>query len=113
MHELSLCQGALELIEQQARLHHAARVTVVWLEMGALSCIEEGALRFCFTSVCRGTRAEGSRLRLSYQPARAWCWSCSASVEVDQHDAGCPRCGGHALRVESGDSLRLRQIEIE
>ncbi|WP_413734020.1 hydrogenase maturation nickel metallochaperone HypA [Sodalis sp. RH21] len=113
MHELSLCQSALELIEQQARLHHAARVTAVWLEIGALSCIEDGALRFCFASVCRHTLADGCRLQLTTAPARAWCWQCSAAVSVARHDAGCPVCGGHALRMESGDSLRLKQIEVE
>lgn len=46
MHEISMCYSALELIEQQARQHHARRVTAVWLEIGALSCIEESALRF-------------------------------------------------------------------
>ncbi|KEY59092.1 hydrogenase maturation nickel metallochaperone HypA [Serratia sp. DD3] len=113
MHEISLCLSTMELIEQQARQHGAKRVTAVWLEIGALSCIEEQALRFSFASASRYTLAEGCHLRLSYQPAQAWCWDCSASVYIEQHDAGCPQCGGHTLRVESGESLRLKQIEVE
>ncbi|PVZ87836.1 hydrogenase maturation nickel metallochaperone HypA [Serratia sp. S1B] len=113
MHEISLCLSTMELIEQQARQHGAKRVTAVWLEIGALSCIEEQALRFSFASASRHTLADGCQLRLSYQPAQAWCWDCSASVYIEQHDAGCPQCGGHTLRVESGESLRLKQIEVE
>ncbi|WP_284603369.1 hydrogenase maturation nickel metallochaperone HypA [Dickeya dadantii] len=113
MHEISMCYNALELIEQQARQHGARRVTGVWLEIGALSCIEESALRFCFESVCRQTLAEGCQLHLSVHPAQAWCWECSQPVEVADHDSGCPHCGSHSLRVESGDSLQLKQLAIE
>lgn len=113
MHELSLCLSAMELVEQQARQHGAKRVTAVWLEIGALSCIEEHALRFSFASAARHTLAEGCQLRLEYLAARAWCWSCSMSVQIEKHDEGCPQCGGHQLRVESGDSLRLKQLEVE
>jgi hydrogenase nickel insertion protein HypA len=54
MHEITLCQRALELIEQQATQHGAQRVTGVWLKIGAFSCVETSALSFCFDLVCRG-----------------------------------------------------------
>lgn len=113
MHEISLSLNALELVEQYARQNHARRVTTVWIEIGALSCIEESALRFGFETACRQTLAEGCRLHLTYKPARAWCWNCSLMVPVERHDAGCPKCGSHALRVEDGDSLQVKQIEVE
>lgn len=46
MHELSLCQSAVEIIQRQAEQHDVKRVTAVWLEIGALSCVEESAVRF-------------------------------------------------------------------
>ncbi|MFC3396175.1 hydrogenase maturation nickel metallochaperone HypA [Brenneria rubrifaciens] len=113
MHEISMCYNALELIEQQARRHQARRVTGVWLEIGALSCIEERALRFCFESVCRQTLAEGCQLHVDIRPAKAWCWACSALVEVLNHHEGCPQCGSHHLRVDDGDSLQIKQLAIE
>ncbi len=113
MHELSLCQSALQLIEQQALAHHARRVTAVWLEMGALSCIEEGALRFSFASVCRRTLAEGCRLELTVKPAKAWCWQCAKAVSVERHTDGCPICGGYTLRAQDDAGLQLKQIEVE
>ncbi len=62
MHEVALCQSTVDIIEQQAKLNAVTRVSGVWLEIGALSCIEEGAFRFCFDIACRGTVAEGCRL---------------------------------------------------
>lgn len=113
MHEISLCYSALELIEQQARQHGATRVTEVWLEIGALSCIEEDALRFCFASVCRQTMAEGCQLHIRVLPAQAWCWTCGIQVAVARHGAGCPLCGGYHLRVENGDELQIKQLAVE
>jgi len=46
MHELSLCQSAVEIIQRQAEQHDVKRVTAVWLEIGALSCVEESAVPF-------------------------------------------------------------------
>ena len=62
MHEITLCQRALELIEQQAAKHGAKRVTGVWLKIGAFSCVETSSLAFCFDLVCRGSVAEGCNM---------------------------------------------------
>ena len=77
MHELSLCQSAVEIIQRQAEQHDVKRVTAVWLEIGALSCVEESAVRFSFEIVCHGTVAQGCDLHIVYKPAQAWCWDCS------------------------------------
>ena len=74
MHELSLCQSAVEIIQRQAEQHDVKRVTAVWLEIGALSCVEESAVRFSFEIVCHGTVAQGCDLHIVYKPAQAWCW---------------------------------------
>ncbi len=65
MHELSLCQSAVEIIQQQAEQHGVARVTGVWLEIGALSCVEERAVRFSFDIACQGTL--GARVRIAHR----------------------------------------------
>ena len=113
MHELSLCQSAVEIVQQQAELHGVKRVTGVWLEIGALSCVEESAVRFSFDIVCQGTLAQGCELHIDYKPAQAWCWDCSQVVEITQHDAQCPLCQGDRLRVDAGDSLKVKSIEVE
>lgn len=82
MHELSLCQSAVEIIQRQAEQHDVKRVTAVWLEIGALSCVEESAVRFSFEIVCHGTVAQGCDLHIVYKPAQAWCWDCSQVVEI-------------------------------
>lgn len=113
MHELSLCQSVVEIVLEQAAQAGARRVTGVWLEIGALACVEENALRFSFASVCAQTAAQGCALHLIHRPAQAWCWTCSARVEVQRHDARCPCCHSACLSVEGGEALRVKSIEIE
>ncbi|MGQ7101734.1 hydrogenase maturation nickel metallochaperone HypA, partial [Escherichia sp. SP-MK] len=72
MHELSLCQSAVEIIQRQAEQHDVKRVTAVWLEIGALSCVEESAVRFSFEIVCHGTVAQGCDLHIVYKPAQVF-----------------------------------------
>lgn len=113
MHEITLCQSILEIIEQQVRSQQVNRVTAVWLEMGALSCVEESALRFCFDVVCRRSIAEGCTLHITTVPAKAWCWHCCQEITLSTHDGKCPHCQGYHLKVNDGENLQLKQIEIE
>lgn len=68
---------------------------------------------FSFEIVCHGTVAQGCDLHIVYKPAQAWCWDCSQVVEIHQHDAQCPLCHGERLRVDTGDSLIVKSIEVE
>ena len=53
MHEMSLAEGVLQLIEDAARKEEFSRVTAVWLEIGQLAGVEVVAMKFCFDAVVR------------------------------------------------------------
>lgn len=114
MHELSLCQHTIEIIEEQALKHRAKKVTAVWLEVGAFSCVETSALDFCFSMVCRGTLAEGCQLHLHQQEAECWCYDCQQSITLlSMQVRRCPQCQGDNLRIVADDSIQINRLEIE
>ncbi|WP_134078575.1 hydrogenase maturation nickel metallochaperone HypA [Haemophilus haemolyticus] len=113
MHELSLCQNMLEIVEQQCKSHDIKKVTDLWLEIGALSCVEADALEFCFDITFQGTAAEGCKLHLIPIAAQAWCWQCQKLVEIQAHHDSCPNCGSIHLQRQSGDELRIKEIAFE
>ena len=114
MHEITLCQRAVEIIEQQAQRLGARRVTGVWLEIGAFSCVESEALEFCFDLACRDTVAQGSALHLSQQAAACWCYDCQQDVELlTQRVRRCPHCHGDNLRIVADDGVQIKRLEIE
>ena len=64
MHELSLAENVLQLIEDAARAQRFSRVTAVFLELGEHAAVEREALSFCFDVVTQGSLAEGARLEI-------------------------------------------------
>lgn len=112
MHELSLSEGVLALIEDAARRENFSRVAAVWLEVGRLSCIERDAMTFCFDAVARGSVAEGARLEFVDTPGSGWCMACARTVPIEtQHDA-CPECGSYQVRVTGGTGMRVKELEV-
>jgi hydrogenase nickel incorporation protein HypA/HybF len=113
MHEMSLCESVLQIMEAQARSQGFSRVHRVRLEIGALAGVELEAMRFGFEVVTRGTLADGAVLEIIELPGRAWCLECSRQVAVDRRYDPCPGCGGYSLRVTGGDELRIKDLEVD
>ncbi|MDD5273499.1 MAG: hydrogenase maturation nickel metallochaperone HypA [Methylovulum sp.] len=113
MHEMSLCESILQVLEQQAEAQHYHKVKTVWLEIGALAGVEAEALRFCFDIVMQGSLAEQACLEIIEIPGQAWCLPCADNVAVQQLYDLCPHCGSHQLQVNSGDQMRIKELEVE
>lgn len=113
MHEMSLCESVLQILEEQARVQHYRRVRRVRLEIGALVAVDEQAMRFGFEAVTRGSLAQGAILEIIPLPGQAWCRWCRRPVEIAQRFEPCPRCGGYQLRVIGGDELRIKDLEVD
>ena len=112
MHEMALAESMLEIVEDTACRNGAARVKVVWLELGALSHVSAEALSFCFDAVTRGGIAEGAVLTIVATPGAAWCMPCGDTVPLAALGDPCPRCGSYQLTVARGDEMRIKEIEI-
>jgi hydrogenase nickel incorporation protein HypA/HybF len=112
MHELALAESVFEIVETAARRHSAERVKAIRLEIGALSCVEQSALRFCFDAVTRGSVAESAQLEIVTTPGQAWCMRCGEMVPLAALGDSCPQCGSYQLQVARGDAMKVKEIEI-
>jgi hydrogenase nickel incorporation protein HypA/HybF len=113
MHEMSLAESVLQLIEDAARTQKFSRVATVWLEIGQLANVEVEAMRFCFDAVTRGSLAQGARLEILATPGSGWCLPCSASVALSETYAACPQCGAYQVQVTGGTQMRVKELEVE
>ncbi len=113
MHEMSLCEGVLQVLEREALRQHFTKVKTVWLEIGTLASVEPQAMQFCFEAVTRQTLADGAKLEIVHKPAQAWCLNCSKSVVISQRHEACPHCASYQLQITSGDELRIKELEVE
>lgn len=113
MHEMALCEGILNIMEEQAGAQHYRRVKTVWLEIGRLSGIEVDAIRFSFDVVTKGSLADGAALEVIDVPGEAWCLPCMKTVSLRQRYDECPHCGGYQLQITGGGEMRIKELEVE
>lgn len=113
MHEMSLCESVLQILEENAKRQEFDAVKTVWLEIGELSGVEVEAMRFSFEVVTRGTLADHARLEIIAVPGEAWCMQCSKKVSVMQRFDACPDCGSYQLQVTAGDEMKIKELEVE
>lgn len=113
MHEMSLAEGVLQLVEETARRENARRVKLVVLEIGTLSSVEPDAIRFCFEAVTHGSIAQGAALEIIAAQGVGWCMPCAATVPMTEIYGACPQCGSYQVQPTSGTEMRVKEIEIE
>lgn len=113
MHEMSLCEGLLQILETESRNQGFEHVKNVWLEIGDLSGVEIEAMKFCFDAVMKSSIADGAQLNIINVPGQAWCMQCSKNVTVKQRFDECPDCGSYQLQVTSGDEMKIKELEVE
>jgi len=113
MHEMSLAESMLQIIEDAARKQGFTRVKTVWLEIGQLACVEKESLRFSFDVVMRGSIAQQARLKIVETAGQGWCEICASEVPIAALYEACPKCGSYQVRVTGGDAMRVKELEVE
>lgn len=113
MHEMSLAEGVLQLVEETAQREKAQRVKLVVLEIGQMSSVVPDALRFCFEAVTLGSIAQGATLEIVQTPGAGWCMPCGETVAMTALYGECPKCGSYQVQPTEGTEMRVKEIEIE
>lgn len=112
MHELSLCERLIDLLQEESQRHAFHRVTRIRLAVGRFACVDPDALRFAFDVVRRDTLAEGATVDIQQPPGLVWCEDCSSEREVPTRVSPCPVCGGLRLSPRGGEDLTLVELEL-
>lgn len=112
MHEMSICEGIRDVIQDQARAHGVKRFARVRLEIGRFAGVEPEALRFAFDVVMRGSAAENADLVVIDLPGKALCYDCMKEVSITHRLDPCPDCGGGKLMPQGGDEMRIKDLEV-
>lgn len=113
MHEMSLAEGVLQIIEDAAEEGCFERVSTVRLEIGQLAAVAPDALRFCFDAVVRGSLAEGATLEIVEVPGSGWCGECEVTVPMPEIVAVCPYCGNCQLQATGGLDMKVVSLDVE
>ncbi|MBU0752221.1 MAG: hydrogenase maturation nickel metallochaperone HypA [Gammaproteobacteria bacterium] len=113
MHEMSLAEGILDLVEDAARREGFGRVRTVFLEIGRLSSVEPEAMAFCFDAVVRDSIADGAKLEIIDVPGSGLCLDCGRETELEVIYDPCQHCGAAPVKVTGGTEMRVRELDVE
>lgn len=114
MHELSIAQSIVDVVQTRAAECHATRVKGVRLRIGEASGVVTDSLSFCFEMLATLDPAlAGAQLTIDTVPHLARCRSCDREFAVTNFIVQCPQCEGWDAEVLSGAELQVIEMEIE
>jgi len=113
MHEMSLCESVIQLIERQANKQHFSSVSTVWLEIGTLAGVEIEAMYFSFDAVAKGTIVDTAKLEIIPIQGRAECPLCKQQNIISARFDLCPECGHYPLTILAGEEMRIKELEVQ
>jgi len=112
MHELSIAENMLEIIESYRTERGFTRCNSLTVRIGLLSAVDEQALRFAFEALAEGGPHEGVVLEVEKTYPQACC-SCGCSFQVNDLFYSCPQCGSPRAELTGGDDLYIVQMEVD
>lgn len=112
MHELSLMQSIIEIVEREMEVHEVKRVERIRLKVGEMMGVEETSMQLAFEVLAEDTLMAGATLELVYIPGEAYCSHCDYRYPVKRYRVTCPQCGGGG-QIIAGKELYVDSLEVE
>jgi hydrogenase nickel incorporation protein HypA/HybF len=113
MHELSVAQELVALVESQLAGGGPVRVTKVLLRIGPLSGVVSQALRFAYDDAVAGTSLAGSTLQIEEVAPAVFCARCGEERELlSIQRLHCPVCDEPTPEVLRGRELEVVNVEV-
>ena len=113
MHEYTVTESLLGIVQAEARRAGAGRVNEVTVVLGELSSFVDDSIDFYFSELSKGTVAEGARLVFRTIEARAGCMMCGQTFRPPQAISTCPQCGSPAVELRRGREIYVDSIDID
>lgn len=107
MHELSVAEGIIGIVEKTATQHQLKSVKEVRIALGELVGVDPDALAFAWESVTRSGVARGAKLVIDRKEGTAWCMMCSKTVPLKAYGNPCPQCGSYELIANGGTEMKV------
>lgn len=113
MHELSLAESVIDLVEDAARREGFVRVKTVFIQIGKLSCVAPEALRLALDIAAMSTCLDGAELEILAIAGEGECPVCRATVVMETAYVCCPQCGACPINIVRGMEMRVTELDVE
>jgi hydrogenase nickel incorporation protein HypA/HybF len=109
MHELSIAEELLHIIENRADQEGIQKVDRINLRIGELSGVFPDSLEFAFEVLSKGKITEGAFIDIEMITPKFRCVNCGSCTVT--WAAKCPACSSSDLNFSGGDELEIISFE--
>ena len=113
MHELSICQSMLRIVDSTMEQHEGAKLRKIFLDIGRGSTIEPILLGEAFAVLTSDGPYAGTELVVNDIPISGRCRDCERDFTYEELSVGCPNCGSTNIRITAGLELDIKALEID
>lgn len=113
MYEFQLTNRLNNAIQDVCSMFRVKKVNRILIKAGAMRKINPEVMSFIFSSVSRGTPAEGAVLSVMIVPATFRCYSCGKTGTSDSTEFMCPHCGSRNVDLITGLEMCVDFLEVE
>ncbi len=112
MHELSIAQNIIEIVQDHLPEDQKYSVKTVRVKIGKLTNILPDSLVFSFDALTRETNLNGASLEIEHLPLTIECGDCGLQSSGNEFIFACPECGSTSIKIVSGNELMVTEIEL-
>ena len=114
MYEFQLTDRLNRAVQELCLRYSLQKVNRIMIRVGGFRRINPELMAFIFSSVSRGTPAEGANLSVLLTPAALRCYDCGRTwTTMEDAEFRCPYCMGRNVDVVSGFELKIDYLEVE
>ncbi len=112
MHELSIANNILEIVQQHVQPELLPSVRSIRLKVGDQAGVVVDSLEFSFSALTADSPLRSAHLEVERVPFTITCRDCGATSVSDAGLVTCPKCDSTRTTVLSGTELRVVDIEL-
>ena len=113
MHELSVAQSIVDIIEQHVPVPDLPKVRTVHLRIGTAAGIVVDSLEFSFGVITNETTLDHAVLAVESVPFLIRCNQCGKDSTNEQGITICSHCGSGDTTIVAGTELQIGSIELD
>lgn len=113
MHEFSLAQNVLEIVEETLKTNSLSHASEIQLEIGTLSGVEIPALEMALESLKPNSVIETTDIKMIITKAKAICRKCNEEYYPADLFSPCPKCSSYSPDIIEGKELLVKSIIAE
>ncbi|MBF0494010.1 MAG: hydrogenase maturation nickel metallochaperone HypA [Candidatus Omnitrophica bacterium] len=111
MHEMSLIQNLLKILEKEIKSPEIKLVKNVRVEIGELRHIVPELLKFSFKHASKSDKLKGAKLKVKVLPIKIKCLKCGFESRIRDSLFACKKCKTGEVKIVSGEEFMLKGVE--